>query len=669
MAILAALPTLGFLLSIVYAALGLGFVIFVHELGHFLVAKWCGVRVERFSIGFGPVLLSFMRGETEYALSIIPFGGYVKMLGQDDVDPNQMASEEIAQDPRSYTAKSVPQRMAIISAGVIMNIITGTLMFGLAFFMGLDGITNVIGKTGPGSPAWKSGLLPGDTITEINGYPIRSFLDIMRRVTLSWGEVHIRGTHADGTAFEYDIKPEQLKKGDRYTIGVSRPLSLKLYAETPYIKGTTAEQAQPALQGRDVIRSVNGQAVKTDEEFQAAMIKHRTSPVQLQVERIKADSPPNAEKPVTELVEITLPAQPFLSTGLKMDMGQISAIQSDSPAAGKLQVGDKITHVKLSDKPKREIGLDLNPLRLPDYLAEGHGKPVVLSVKREKSGAEPETLDIELTPQNHAGWSEVPASLDSPMSIPAIGVTTYVLHTVLAIEPGSPAEGLIKPQDQIKSVEFVVTEDGKADAASKKDRTIEFGDEQRNWPLVFWTMQSMPQAKLKLTLVSQGATREVEVQAKPAKDWYNIERGLARQFIVVLERDESLPVALQHGVRETGDRFQEIYLVLYSLLTGRLPFQQLNGPLGIVGSAVEISNQGFAPLLFFLAYLSINLAVLNFLPIPILDGGHMVFLIYEGLRGKPASERVVIAATYVGLAMILLLMVCVMFLDISRFFS
>ena len=73
-------------LSWVWVALGLGLVIFFHELGHFAVAKWCGVFVERFSIGFGPILWSFKRGETEYALSAVPFGGYVKMLGQDDME-------------------------------------------------------------------------------------------------------------------------------------------------------------------------------------------------------------------------------------------------------------------------------------------------------------------------------------------------------------------------------------------------------------------------------------------------------------------------------------------------------------------------------------------------------------------------------------------------------
>ena len=125
-------PDLASILNIVTAAIGLGLVIFVHELGHFAVAKWCGVYVERFSIGFGPMLWCRKWGETEYALSAVPFGGYVKMRGQDDIDPGQMTDEQVAADPRSYTSKSVPQRMAIISAGVIMNLITGWMFFCLA---------------------------------------------------------------------------------------------------------------------------------------------------------------------------------------------------------------------------------------------------------------------------------------------------------------------------------------------------------------------------------------------------------------------------------------------------------------------------------------------------------------------------------------------------------
>src|SRR3954464_8214724 len=101
-------------LNIVKVAVGRGFVIFLHELGHFLLAKWNGVKVEKFSIGFGRTLFGFRRGETEYVLAAIPLGGCVKMLGEEPADEANKSS-----DPRAYPNKSVPARMAIISAGVI----------------------------------------------------------------------------------------------------------------------------------------------------------------------------------------------------------------------------------------------------------------------------------------------------------------------------------------------------------------------------------------------------------------------------------------------------------------------------------------------------------------------------------------------------------------------
>ncbi|MGB4738623.1 MAG: site-2 protease family protein, partial [Fuerstiella sp.] len=153
------LGSIGNALSVI---LGLGMVIFFHELGHFAVAKWCDVHVERFSIGIGPIIWSRQKGETEYALSALPFGGYVKMLGQDDMDPNQMTSDEIAENPRSYSAKKVWQRMAIITAGVTMNVITGFMFFAIAYRNGVVELTPIVGQAVPGMPAWEAGINAGD---------------------------------------------------------------------------------------------------------------------------------------------------------------------------------------------------------------------------------------------------------------------------------------------------------------------------------------------------------------------------------------------------------------------------------------------------------------------------------------------------------------------------
>ena len=108
----------------------------------------------------------------------------------------------------------------------------------------------------------------------------------------------------------------------------------------------------------------------------------------------------------------------------------------------------------------------------------------------------------------------------------------------------------------------------------------------------------------------------------------------------------------------------DIYLTLRSLVVGRVSYKELNGPLGIAGAAYQVAQQGWIPMLLFLGFLSVNLAVLNFLPIPVLDGGHMIFLIWEAVTGRRPSDRVMIAATYVGFAFLLSLMFLVIYLDV-----
>ncbi len=669
MELLAASFSLSSLPSILYTALGLGFVIFVHELGHFAVAKWCGVRVERFSIGFGPVILSFMKGETEYALSIIPFGGYVKMLGQDDIDPNQMASEQVARDPRSYTAKTVLQRMAIISAGVIMNLITGTMMFCAAFMMGLDSVPSTIGAVSPGSPAWVAGIQPGDNIYNIDGYRIVTFSDIMRRVTLSWEKVELSGKHHDGTDYHETIIPFKSKDDNRSAIGVTKANSLRIVDSSNELiqhvfTGTAAAKATPEFKPGDVVKSVNGKPVKDHFEYRQALMQKTNESLEVSVERAIGKEPGKSEE-----VKIKVEANPVRTLGLLMDIGQVSAIRKGSPADGKFQKGDKITSLETADGPAQAIGKEIDPLRLPQILGELHGQEVTLNVKRERQGADPETLKITLTPENRPGWSEFPFDDDAAMSIPSIGITCFVLHSVISVDPKGPAEGLVKPKDQIKKAELILPPGVKSDSHGDKNFELDFDNGKRSWPYLFWTMQECPLRKVKLTVASQGAARTVELTPTPAENWYTVERGVHFEFLVDFHRDTNLSVAMGRAVAETRNFMGEIYLILYNLGTGRLSVTQMHGPIGIVNAAVQISDQGFAPLLFFLAYLSINLAVLNFLPIPVLDGGHMAFLLYEGIRGKPPSERILIILTWIGLAMIGSLMVTVLGLDILRAFG
>jgi regulator of sigma E protease len=154
----------------------LGILIFFHELGHFLVAKRSGIRVERFSLGFPPKLIGKKIGDTEYCISWIPLGGYVKMAGE---DPDE---KELKGEPWEFMSKPIHTRALVVFAGPFMNFILAILIFwGITFFAGKPEVhenTNQIGLVAPGGPADKAGIKPGDRIISVNGIEVSTFKEM-----------------------------------------------------------------------------------------------------------------------------------------------------------------------------------------------------------------------------------------------------------------------------------------------------------------------------------------------------------------------------------------------------------------------------------------------------------------------------------------------------------
>jgi len=664
--------------SILLAALGLGFVIFIHELGHFAVAKWCDVNVERFSIGFGPVIWSRTWGETEYALSLVPFGGYVKMLGQDDMDPSQETDEDLAEDPRAYTAKSVPQRMAIISAGVIMNLLTSVLFFLFAFKMGVEFTPAVVGYTLPGDPAWVAGLRTGDEFTQVNGRtgrPLR-FIDLRQEIALSSGDVHVKGIRRiyDGVQMtEEDFTTTLVPKtGDIIpTVGVAPSLGMRLPQAAEgeelivVIPGTAAAKSTPPFEGGDEIVKIDEVDISGYADLQNVLARRRGKEVTFTVKRGK-----KGETPTTH--EIKTPPNYFHTLGLKMDIGPITAIQQRSPATTAkppLAIDDKITHIISETDGEREVGADLNALELPDYLATLHGQEIKIRVKRSTSGQE-ESIECTITPDDRPGWTETPMGPSVPLTIPAIGIGYQVMPLVLKVEEGSAAFGEVnrggKPSF-IKSIEFFPPIYEEAEPITFDNKS----EEPVNWAYAFWAMQQHPDAEVVLQISEQDSGQEYttkKLAPKPrdqaGSEWYLPIRGIPLNMLTERRQTASYGESLSLAYNRTKSSLLEIYLTLRNLATGRVSPKALRGPLGIAETAYHFSQKGLGDLLWFLGLLSVSLAVLNFLPIPVLDGGHMVFLIWEGIRGKPASERVMIAANYVGLCFVLCLMLWVLSLDI-----
>ncbi len=212
----------------------LGLLIFVHELGHFLFAKLFGVRVLKFSLGFGPRVAGKVIGETEYVISAFPLGGFVKMFGENP-DEEDLKTED---KERSFAHKPVWQRFGIVLAGPLFNLIFAVFLFFMVFaILGLPTSmdTTRIGKVNTESPAALAGLLKDDVIIQINGKQTKSWLDVLKGVKGSNGEHVIMVVDRDGEQVTVDVVPkidgvkdvfgEEVEK--RFMIGITKAEDLE----------------------------------------------------------------------------------------------------------------------------------------------------------------------------------------------------------------------------------------------------------------------------------------------------------------------------------------------------------------------------------------------------------------------------------------------------------
>ena len=189
--------------TVVAATVLLGVLIFVHEMGHFIIAKISGVGVVKFSLGFGPKILSKKIGETEYLLSAIPLGGYVKMVGE---EPDEELSE--GDLSKSFTNKPVIKRAGIVLAGPLFNIIFAIFAFFVIHIVGVPILTTEVGDTVEDSPAFEAGIQKGDLITSINGKEISKWEELTEIIQQSKGAELFMNIKRDGRYYEVQLRPK-----------------------------------------------------------------------------------------------------------------------------------------------------------------------------------------------------------------------------------------------------------------------------------------------------------------------------------------------------------------------------------------------------------------------------------------------------------------------------
>jgi len=240
------------MITLISSIFVLGVVIFFHELGHFLAAKREGIKVEQFSLGFPPKLFGFKRGETEYLISAIPVGGYIKMAGENP-------DEELKGEPWEFRSASVGKRMRIVVAGPFFNFIVGFVLFSVIAMIGVPTYSNIVGKVEKDSPAQIAGILKGDKIIKINNNRVNNWTELTRIISQSSGKIELIILRNNKK-----IKKElKLIKDEKYgEIGISPYVSAKI---RNVIKGHPAQKA--GLKRDDVITSINGTQISQWEEM------------------------------------------------------------------------------------------------------------------------------------------------------------------------------------------------------------------------------------------------------------------------------------------------------------------------------------------------------------------------------------------------------------------
>lgn len=595
--------------NVLLVILGIGLLIFIHELGHFLVAKWNKVRVEAFSLGFGPVVWGFRRGDTHYRLSLIPLGGYVKMAGE-------MPGDEAADDPGALNRKSVGARAAIYSAGVIMNALLAIVLFVFAFRVGVPLPAPVVGAMRPGGEAWRVGLEPGDRILAIDGAKVLDFEDVHYEIAFADGPVDLT-IERNGETIEFeDVDPMRDSN-----LGVRR-LDVQIAVDRRIEVEEDSAAAKAGFRDGDEILSVDG-VDWVDQAAVARRLAKAEGPVRFEVRR----SGEIASFPVTPEWKQAPESARYI--GIQPALDQVGAVRLGSaPAAAGFRGGDRFVAVNGVPTPTYDVAV---------AAAEAAGGPATFTV--ERGGEKVEIGPVDRPAEGFREW--LSAVWPEPSST---GSTRISLTSGQRFDgpPPAAAAGIVEGSQ-------IVEVNGQSVASFDEIREIVGGG-----------------SAVRVKWIPPGETvARGPVEVVPRASHY-ADFGFTSRPVAETVRLDSVGAAIGAGVRRSILTGQRILTMLGGLLTGRYSSKNLGGPVAIFQISMDSAERDFLYFLYFLGVLSVNLAILNILPIPVLDGGHLLFVLIEAIRRKPLSERTMAAFQWAGFLFLILLMAFVIVQDVGR---
>jgi regulator of sigma E protease len=539
--------------NIAYTVLLLGVLVFVHEFGHFIVAKALNVKVLRFSIGFGPRIFGFKRGETEYRVAWLPLGGYVKMAGE--LPYEELPPEEAK---RGFLAQAPWKRMLIVAAGPGFNLIFPILVYFLVSLGAHERVSTRIGAVERGLPAAEAGLKPGDRILAIDGQKVRTFDELRTHLQPRYDHPVSLTVERNGEQFVAQLTPAKTVETNPIETIPRGMIGISPYSRPPVVGVPAGSVAASAgLKTFDRIVQVNSEPVRDEPAFNAAIAK-ATGRVELQVHRSDPLQLPGAAALIPRLERLGVEKQP----------GEGFAAIGAEPA-------------------------DL-------YIAS-----VIPGSAADKAGIKPGDRLLQLNGKDLKSWAIF------TVAIGELGDKPFALRW---------RSGTTEKTAELRQTKLEVRDDDFGQGTEVLDLGLR--------PLSLSAAEVLGAEKVKIRL--------------------GVREALATSLRIVPEI-----------IRKTAQ-------VIGYLVTGRVPFKSVGGPIMLYQIAAKSAEEGVDSFLSAMAVISINLGLMNLLPIPILDGFHLFAAAWEGIRRRPIPMRAREIANMVGLAMLLLLMVMVFKNDIMR---
>ena len=669
--------------NILLTMIGFGSVVLIHEFGHFVVAKLSDIKVEAFSIFMPPTVfgvqkteegfririlpkifakegddsgkggLSFTVGgkgkasETEYRLGLIPFGGFVKMLGQEDT-----GTVKASDDPRSYANKPAGTRATVLAAGVVFNVISAVIIFMTVFLVGIKLPPAVVGSVIPDSPAARVGIKTGDEVIEVAGKSEDldfSSIGIAAALSGKNEKISLKVRHEDGSVEDFTLVAEEMQTltGKMRLFGIGIPTSLTV--------GRLAEEdandlySKTGLLAGDKIKSANGSDVYSSWELDE-LIQNALAPVvTLEAERI-------GDLGEAELVRSQIRLNWRISNKKNIESeSELNHIYSMVPRMRIIDVSEEYA-------PKADDEVSLQPddvilaignVENPTYremrsvVKEYEDKELPIKILRTSATGAEKTLTVTVTPKKPVGSDEV---------MIGIAITLDTEHPVIAktIDTEGGPEKLDIPRGAA-----ITAVDG-APVSNFYDIVREI----RRYSGQRISIEYRLNEEIAGNVVLNVETNEESVTVKSA---------FAEIDFIPFEKLERLykasgPIdAVVMGYRKTVMFVAQTYVTLRRLVGGLVSPKNLMGPVGIITLSYSIvAEQPLVYYVYFLGLISAVIAVFNFLPLPPLDGGLIVILLVEKIKGSALSERVQGIIAYAGWALIGTLILYVTFNDIVR---